>query len=250
MDELEESKKSKIAGIVVAVVAIIIITALALVYYFLAADVFSEEIVFQKINATLSIIVGREVVVFPEAPAVMQPETLVFTTEVVIFKTPESLPTEIKQGKCFSGSIAQPYRQDALRCQVESQIFDPCFITPNDYVYCKTDPSKEGGDFLIKITDSLPKIVLPKELKNNWAWFVELKDGTFCSPFTGTKPMIQGGAIANYGCKSNAQGQNIVLIGDLKRGSIWTATKAILSKSGANLVITSSQKQEIKSVWQ
>jgi N-acetyl-anhydromuramyl-L-alanine amidase AmpD len=44
--------------------------------------------------------------------------------------------------------------------------------------------------------------------------------------------------------------QEVVILGELKKGLVWTATKGILEKAGGNWALKSSEEMNIKTVWQ
>ena len=170
----------------------------------------------------------------------------IIATNVIHFIPPEILPGIQTTGDCEESSIAQPYRQDSWRCIVQDEIYDPCFtVADKGVVFCPVDPSKDNS-ILVKLENPLGKPFVPATIKNNWAWFLKLADGTYCSPFTGTLPPLKNG-VASYGC-SGETGK--VLIGDLTEGNVWTAREAILVQSGRNWVIKSSQQIAIDTVWQ
>ncbi len=205
----------------------------------------AEDFGTNAVISNVSVNVPQKTDVQAEAPEV-EPK---FQTEVIIFKPPEVLPAEIKDGQCQLASIAQPYRQDAFRCLVLNKFYDPCFAVSDDVVYCKMNPLEQGNDFLIMLEEPVLPPVLPGIIKDNWAWFVELEDGTYCAPYTGAKPIIEGSQ-AYYGCKSNIQGQQVFLLGDLIKNSIWIAKTAIVIKEGGNSTVKSLEDSEIKRVWQ
>ena len=111
--------------------------------------------------------------------------------------------------------------------------------------------------FLMKLTQVLPKVSVPATTQDNWAWYVKLKDGTECSPFTGTRPFFGTGPdapVAYYGCKSNDKTQEIMLLGDLTEGTVWEAQEATLTKVGGvpsgSWTIQSTKQVDIDTVWQ
>jgi hypothetical protein len=229
--------KNDIYTIIVVVVAIIIIVALMfLFYYFSIKSEYLTEVEIASVSGT--------------SDNFYESQTTASPTNVMYFKPWDVSPKEIKSGNCWVNSIAEPFREDAFRCMVDNAIYDPCFQTPEDgFVFCQMNPSVPEA-FLIELTKPLPTPEVPKNKQSNWAWFVKLKDGTYCSPFTGTRPFFPDGQVAYYGCNSDDKNQQIVLIGDLTEGNIWTATEAILTQQNKNWVIKSSKKVEIDSVWQ
>ncbi len=243
MEEENKKRNNSISTIIITIIAILIIIALAFFYYYFTSQPYP---VANMPSAPVQTPPVKNVPVIPEAP----PEVPTFSTEVINFISPAILPAEIKEGDCQINSIAQPYRLDAWKCAASKAIYDPCFSTVlTDVVYCKMNPIEAGKDFLIKLVKPLPTPLTPKNINSNWAWFVELKDGTFCSPYTGARPIING-QVAFYGCKSNIKGEQSVLMGDLKKDLIWKAEKSILTKSGLKWVLKYSEEVEVKTVWQ
>ena len=222
--------KNSVSTIVITILAIIIILVLAfLFYYYSVTPVPVPNLSTQKVVVT-------------KTP---QPNKVV-ATNVITFASPVALPTNQESGNCFASSVAEPYRQDAWRCMVQNGIYDPCFTTAKDgFVFCPVDPSKKDS-VVIKLTSPLPKPTVAKTAKINWAWFIKLEDGSFCSPFTGTLPPLKD-KMAYYGC-SGAEGE--VLVGDLVQGKVWTATEGITVFDGTNWVLKSQKKVNIDTVWQ
>lgn len=154
----------------------------------------------------------------------------------------------IKKGKCLSYSIAQPFREDTWRCVVENKSYDPCFAVDKDKMLCQNNPLKESDMFLVNLTDP----PLPRVEKDNWAWFLTFDDGTYCAPYTGRRPQVEGEEVY-YGCKKPAGNQTMVILGELKRGIKWTAETAILSPQNLQnnqWKISSIKEMEVKQVWQ
>ncbi len=182
-------KKMDVLGIVVAVIATIIILGLAGFYYYAMTTTPAPAEV--PVNAPVA--ENTTVPTVPETPA----------TNVIAFAIPATLPAQTKPGYCWVNSIAAPYRQDAWRCMVGNEISDPCFVAASgDSAFCQADPTASGSAFLITpFTKPLPQPSLPTETKDNWAWYLQLQDGTFCSPYTGTLPLINGQP-AYYNCAS------------------------------------------------
>jgi hypothetical protein len=237
MEQQPKTKKHSLSTIVITVLAIMIILALGgLFYYYSLKSIPASP---GESNGTANV--------------VKKPVPQVVPTNVIKFSAPDVLPDAKKQGYCWVNSVADPFRKDAWRCMVENSIFDPCFETSQKgAVFCQADPTQPDS-FLINLTKPLPKPVVPQTVQDNWGWFVKLKDGTYCSPFTGTRPFFGTGPdaqVAYYGCHSNNQDEQIVLLGDLAAGNVWTADEAILTKTNTNWTIKSSQKVDIDTVWQ
>lgn len=227
--------KKEIHNVIFIITAIIIILFLAFLFYIFSAKEVSLN---NKNIASLS-----------ESVKVFSSEH----TQVINFAPSEVLPNEIKEGDCWTNSIAEPFRKDAWRCAVENEIYDPCFETlQKDIIFCQMNPLVPSA-FLIELEKPLPEASLPKDRPDNWAWFVKLKDGTYCSPFTGTRPVFGEASdvkIAYYGCRSNNKDEQIVLLGDLIKADVWTAQKASLEKNTEDWVIKSIDSVKIDTVWQ
>jgi len=222
--------KYSISTIVITILAIAIIIFLAfLLYYYSVTPISVSNPATQKIYVT-------------KTP---QPNKVV-ATKVITFTPPATLSADVSSGNCFISSVAEPYRKDAFRCMVQNGIYDPCFTLSKDgYVFCPVDPVK-NNPVLIKLTSALPAPSAVVTTKANWAWFLKLEDGTYCSPFTGTLPPLKD-EMAYYGC-SGGEGQ--VLVGDLVQGKVWTAQEGIATFDGQNWVLKSQKKVNIDTVWQ
>lgn len=239
LKNMNDNKENDLTiNIIITVFTVIIILALAFLYYYYAIKLktFSQT----NSNSEYSIAaVGASL-------SNKNPEDF---TKIIDFKVPEKLPETIKSGRCWTNSVADPYREDAFRCIVENSVYDPCFLTnQKDIVFCQMNPLKESS-FLIKLTENLPAVKLPEKNQNNWAWFLKLHDGTYCSPYTGARPLV-GQNIAYYGCNSGVKEETVVLLGELVKGNVWKATKATLTQENKKWQIKSSQEVKIDSVWQ
>ncbi len=232
---MEKKENELTINIIITVFAIIIILGLSFLYYYYAIKLnsFSE---LNLTNNTASVSLSEKT----------NPEDF---TKVINFSVPETLPELKKYGKCWTNSVAYPYRKDAFRCIIQNSVYDPCFTTNQEGVmFCQMNPLK-NSEFIIEITENLPVAELPSEMRENWAWFVLLKDGTYCSPYTGTRPFVEKN-IAYYGCNSEVEDETIVLFGELKKGNVWKTTKATLIQEENKWKIKSSKVVEIDSVWQ
>jgi hypothetical protein len=171
-------------------------------------------------------------------------------TKVAKYVPQDELPSAEREGQCFVNSIAQPYRDDAWRCMAGNDIKDPCFyIAAKNTVVCDMNPFSLTAGFKLRLAQVLPMPVITVPAKDNWGWLILLEDDTICSPFTGTTPMLEGQTAA-FGCVSADITQNIVLLGELKAGKIWTATEAIFAIEDGKPVIRSSREARVKEVWQ
>lgn len=230
----------KILTFFVIILAISVIFGLAfLFYYFATNSPFVAYNLPQTDTTTSQNQQAEGQVVTPEKP----------TTKIISFQIPDQFPKDTKNGSCWTNSLAQPYRQDAWRCISDNAIYDPCFETEQSgTLFCQMNPLVDSS-FLMNITTPLPVIQGAVAEKDNWAWFVKLSDGTICSPFTGTRPQV-GNDAAFYGCKSQDKNQQIVLVGDLIRGDVFTAKRATLEKQGTAFVLKSTDTVEIDTIWQ
>lgn len=182
------------------------------------------------------------------------------TPTQVIAYVPEvpASSTRAMSGSCWTSSIAAPFRTDAWRCSVGNSISDPCFQIPGSKnLLCGMDPASPvatTSTFVLKLTQPLP---VPEAVQgpvpSNWAWLVQLSDGTPCSPFTGSLPIAQGGISANYGCAPQTPGgEGILIFGDLNTSSsVWMADVGNLSPVTSSLpIVVNPQVIPVAKVWQ
>ena len=167
--------------------------------------------------------------------------------------------TAMQNGSCWTNSIAAPYRADAWRCMVGNEIYDPCFGIPTSTntkrLLCGVNPIDPAATstFILRLTKSLPTPgAIPSPTASNWAWAIMLADGTYCAPFTGTRPFAASGEMAYYGCQSENPAEEYIF-GDLNNThAVWTATVGMLSKSTSTYspAIESLQNVPVETVWQ
>jgi hypothetical protein len=246
----EENNNYSISTIIITTLSVIIIIFLSVLFYYFAIK---SEAISGSIEEIRTVVYNKNNQV-ASANLASQPttENTVDTsnfTKVISFEAPEPLPIATKTGNCWVNSIAQPFREDAWRCMVGNSIYDPCFSTNQDgVVFCQMNPLKITS-FIINLTEPLPTAKVPAEKQDNWAWFIKLKDGTYCSPFTGTRLPV-GTDIAYYGCNSNFKSEQVVLVGDLRDGDIWKATKAVLVQNNQKWTVKTSEEVDVETVWQ
>ncbi len=180
------------------------------------------------------------------------------STQVIAYVPPTpASSTPVESGSCWTNSIAAPFRADAWRCAVGNGIDDPCFTISGSTstLLCNMDPADPGSTstFVLKLTKPLPQSQTPQGLPpSNWAWLVELSDGTLCSPFTGTLPFAATGQTASYGCAPGPLGKDVMIFDGLNNSSsLWTAEIGTLSpsKSGPP-TLASSSTVSISTVWE
>lgn len=177
-------------------------------------------------------------------------------TKIINYAPPQDLPKNIKDGDCWTSSLAAPYRQDAWRCMVGNMIYDPCFSLPQDgYVLCDYDPSTGNAGFQLKLDKPLPQPDSHQDLPlpaNAPGWLVELQDGTFCSIVTEVPPPFTDNLTASYDCNPNPNKEDdIFLLGELQSGTVGTAEKAKLGKikPDGSFTVDSSENVSIKTIW-
>jgi hypothetical protein len=179
-------------------------------------------------------------------------------TQIIAYIPPQpTSSTLVEQGSCWTNSIAAPFRADAWRCAVGNGISDPCFQIPQSKnLLCNINPATPNStsSFVLKLTQPLPAPQIPPGLApKDWAWLIQLSDGTLCSPFTGTLPAIAGDHSANYDCAPGPLGENLLIFDDLNTSSsVWTANVGTLSTNTTSTLptIASSTTISIATIWQ
>jgi hypothetical protein len=189
-------------------------------------------------------------------PTTQTPAPAASPTQVIAFVASipaSSTPTE--SGSCFASSIAAPYRSDAWRCTVGNAISDPCFrIAGSNDLLCGVNPA-EGpyatSTFVLHLTKALPAPSTPGATPANWAWAVQLADGTYCTPFTGTRPFTASGTVGYYACSSPNPDESMIF-GDLNASSsAWTAEVGALTVPTSSLpTVAYSEIVPVLTVWQ
>ena len=173
-------------------------------------------------------------------------------TQVIAYApTVPASSTPVKRGSCFANSIAAPYRADAWRCTVGNAISDPCFaIAGGSNLLCGANPAiaNPSSTFVLQLTKPLPNMATPSSTPSNWAWDIQLANGTLCAPFTGTLPFTATGDIARYSCNDGS-----LIFGDINNaGNIWMAEVGSLSTATSTFppVIITSSTVPVSIVWQ
>lgn len=179
-------------------------------------------------------------------------------TQIVAYAPPpQPSSTPVENGSCWTNSIAAPFRADAWRCTVGNSISDPCFQMPNSTssLLCNVNPTvaNSTSTFILNLTSPLPASQVPPGLPpSNWAWLVQLQDGTLCTPFTGTLPITATGDAANYDCAPGPLGKDLLIFGELNSSSsAWTAEVGTLNETTSSLpTIASSSTVPVATIWQ
>lgn len=243
-------KRRSFLSVIVAVLAIIIIFGLAAALYYYAVQNFqfggNSEVTETPQSENPNPETKPPVVTEPVVPEVMP-------TNIIVYSTAGTLPSQQKTGTCLARSVAQPYREDSWRCMIGATVYDPCFETSQSgLIICPMDLLAGNGEAtLISLSKPLPQLAPPKTIKENWAWLIRLEDGTFLSPFTTpTKPFFDG-VQATFGSKIT-DGQRFVLMGELAKGTdgVWTAQQKTLTKQGTTWVTKSTETVKLDTIWQ
>jgi hypothetical protein len=137
--------------------------------------------------------------------------------------------TRTAKGECFSGSLADS-RRDAWRCEIGSQISDPCFSSPAvaSWVLCPEDGTPFGTTVVrLALSKSLPKSLGNKGSPGQGnPWTVRLASGKVCTFLTGATFAYHGDRV-NYGCD-----RKTFLAGSPDRShALWTITLGTGPKS-------------------
>lgn len=165
--------------------------------------------------------------------------------------------TPVVSGSCWTNSIAAPFRADAWRCTVGNSISDPCFQLQNNTssLLCNVNPTitDATSTFVLKLTKPLPTPNIPPGLPPpDWAWLVQLANGTLCTPFTGTLPITATGEAASYGCAPGPLGTDVMIFNGLNTSSsAWTAEIGTITQSSSSLpTLVNSSTVPVATIWQ
>jgi hypothetical protein len=222
---------------------IIVVVVLALVVLFGVGQFFASSNITAPENQTTSTSVQSS----PAVPA---------TQVIAYIPAPPASSTPVENGSCWTNSIAAPFRTDAWRCAVGNGVSDPCFEIPNNSssLVCNVNPAvvDSTSTFLLKLTRPLPAPEVPSgPPPSNWAWLIQLADGTLCTPYTGTLPITATGEAANYDCAPGPLGDVMIFGGLDVSSSVWTAEVGTISESTSSLpIIASSSTVPVSTVWQ
>jgi hypothetical protein len=223
---------------------IIVVVVLVLVILFGVGQFFASSNISAPANQTTS-------------TATQTPPAVSYTQVIAYTPIQPAGSAPVESGSCWTNSIAAPFRPDAWRCAVGNGISDPCFEIPGSTstLLCGVNPTvaNSTSTFVLKLTQPLSAPEVPPGTPpSNWAWLVQLADGTLCTPFTGTLPITATGVAANYGCAPGPLGDSVLIFGDLNSSSsVWTAEIGTISENSSSLpTITSSSTVPVEAVWQ
>jgi heat shock protein HslJ len=164
-------------------------------------------------------------------------------TEVITF-VPTDLPTETQAGSCFGNAIG-PGRENAWRCTVGNEIYDPCFAVGDNadepLVVCGANPATGETGFVLELSEPLPA---PDPGNISQPWLVELGDGQVCGLLTGTVPGVDGRP-APYACPDGSN-----LFDDFQQSRVWMAEKALIGLNENGFFIEQSETVPVSRIWQ
>ena len=153
-------------------------------------------------------------------------------------------------GNCWTTSIATN-RPSAYRCMAGNSISDPCFATSNSsIVVCDANPAKNKRGFAMRVKGPLP--AAPRPTGPITPWLVQLRDGTTCSPLTGTRPFANG-VVVGYDCAPMHKppaGTYVGLADQLRMYKpLWTGRRVLYRGDAHGTVIVSSNWVPIVAAW-
>lgn len=152
------------------------------------------------------------------------------------------IPQEVRSGSCQANSqiVNEAY---AWRCQVANEIFDPCLTAADGRtIVCGAVPMKQEG-FKLRLSQPLPvPEVAPKMTRHSLPWLVELADGIVC--WLTTDNLEVAGQRVSYLCSDESE-----ILGEPRRGEVWTARKVLLEKEQTDWQIKSSEWIDIFAIW-
>ncbi|MBV9103482.1 MAG: hypothetical protein JO060_07805 [Candidatus Eremiobacteraeota bacterium] len=204
---------------------------------------------FQRIaSATACLIAG--LFVLSAGVALQKAEAGTIRTTVVHVFHPTVPKGKTVSGNCWTTSIATN-RKGAYRCMAGNAISDPCFATSTpDIVVCDADPAKNNPGFAMRVKGPLPAAVPLSGPVT--PWLVQLRDGTTCSPLTGTRALV-GKVVVGYDCapvKKPPSGTYVGLADTLRSSApLWKAQRLLYKAASSGAVLVSSSWVPIAAVW-
>jgi hypothetical protein len=175
-------------------------------------------------------------------------------TDVLKFSpTNISSNTNKKSGYCFASSISDTVNPNAFRCMVQNEIFDPCFlIQSSTNLLCNVDFNNLNGTstFVLENIKPLPAVEMQTST-DIIGTGIFLADGTYCTPFTGTRPFSSEGYIAYYSCASNNKGEEYIFNKIDDSAPVFKAIVGSLSKETSTFPppVDNLQIMSLKTVW-
>ena len=159
-------------------------------------------------------------------------------------------PTGAPQnGDCWTNSIASS-RPTAYRCMVGNNIYDPCFQSGSStVVVCDANPAKRQTGFALHLTKPLPPA--QKTKGPIMPFMMQLRDGSVCTPETGTRALV-GKTIVAYDCTASVQASGTYVgLGDKlnTKSPIWTAQRIVYRSGSKGAELVSSATVQIAAAW-
>ncbi|MHB1004672.1 MAG: hypothetical protein ACYC3S_03400 [Chloroflexota bacterium] len=188
----------------------------------------------------------------PQAPLAAKPvaskpaPTTVIPTEIITYAPPASAG-ETKDGTCWTGSLAV-WRDNAWRCSVGNQIYDPCFTLQADKsVVCGANPTAGGTAFTLNLAKPLPTANVPRD-PGTHAWLLKLADGSVCGYATGATTAIEGKRL-NYLCAGSDPKQPTGILGDPQGGLVWRVRKVVVVVGANGPELKQSSMLDVVTAW-
>lgn len=175
---------------------------------------------------------------------------LIVTTTSVIRFAPEIPHGDVREGSCWTDSIAVT-RAGAWRCMVGNAISDPCFTVASkgnrEQLVCDADPALKRAGFVLKLTKPLPRSSSRHQRAEPWIF--RLADNSICEAMTGTLSLVNGEP-ARWSCAIHVRDQvrPSGVVTALIPGKIWMAEKFPESAIGTQRAV--AQKVPVKTVWE
>jgi hypothetical protein len=184
-------------------------------------------------------------------PARAQQHASPEATRVLYYQPGANLDDTGRQGYCWTGSIAVPFRGDAWRCIEENAISDPCFTTSDpDAVVCGMNPATGEPGFRLTLTKPLP---VPQPSQHDTSpeniWLLRLADDTYCTRFTGTRPFL-GKSVATFSCTARDPKANVVLLDEPDtRRDLWIVSRVTLVDSPRGWRVKTLESVPVQTAW-
>ena len=144
--------------------------------------------------------------------------------------------TATETGSCFTGSVRDPGRADAWRCEGGNAILDPCFQGPfalpeqPGELACADSPF-DREVLLLQATPPLPMEAANAADPGQLPWVLELANGERCYQFGGTLEGVAG-QVVHYGCAGGGS-----VVGEPDRSQpLWTVSYLPADGAATDLV--------------
>jgi hypothetical protein len=159
-------------------------------------------------------------------------------TEIIDYEQ-NFVPTESKNGSCWTGSNIASSNPKAYRCTVGHDLYDPCFETEDKKVICGITPLSDKYGFELRLTEPLPdNSARAKKDSGLSSWIVKLDNDVVCMKLSGTAgdiPRADGkmGDLYFYTCDDNS-----VIVGYIDTTeSVWSVRTTFIKQSGSEYIV-------------